>query len=188
MPKPEENSSLDEFKSKMSLIERPRILLTGAKAWEGSFNPDYSAHVPNGDWVTTDIEAGSGVDIVSDLQKLPAVLEETFDGVYCPATLEHIERPWCAMHEMSRCLKPGGFLFIDTHQTFPLHGYPHDYFRFSTEALNTLCFDSGLITVTSEYSGPCSIVPVSMDSVAVWNYVAKSYLNVSCCAVKPERD
>ena len=32
-------------------------------------------------------------------------------------------------------LKIGGRLFIQTHQTFHLHAYPSDYFRFSTEAL-----------------------------------------------------
>jgi len=37
-----------------------------------------------------------------------------------------------------RSLRKGGYLFIDTHQTFKLHGYPYDYYRFSREALESL--------------------------------------------------
>ena len=37
-----------------------------------------------------------------------------------------------------KALKVGGLIYIQTHQSFPLHGYPHDYFRFSREALASL--------------------------------------------------
>jgi hypothetical protein len=35
-------------------------------------------------------------------------------------------------------LRIGGVLFVQTHQSFPLHGYPLDYFRFSEDALASL--------------------------------------------------
>jgi hypothetical protein len=37
-----------------------------------------------------------------------------------------------------KSLKVGGLLFIQTHQAFPLHAYPYDYFRFSREAMSGL--------------------------------------------------
>ena len=37
-----------------------------------------------------------------------------------------------------KTLKIGGWLFLNTVQTFPLHSFPNDYFRFSTEALSAL--------------------------------------------------
>lgn len=185
LPEPKD-TALDVFKRLMAERTHPKILLTGAHVWEGSFQVDYTSHAPNARWVTTDITGN--VDIVTDLQKIPDEYAGTFDGIYCPATLEHIERPWCAIHEMVKCLKPNGVLFISTHQTFPLHGYPNDYFRFSTEALNVMCFDSGLHVVESAYSVPCTITPQDPESVNVWNTIAKSYLNVSVCAVKASQE
>jgi hypothetical protein len=54
------------------------------------------------------------------------------------STFEHIKYPHVATHELMKVLRIGGLLFIQTHQTFTLHAYPHDYYRFSTEALASL--------------------------------------------------
>jgi len=176
---------VDEFKRVMSTIESPKILLTGAKVWEGSVQPNHQLHVPHAQWITTDIEKGEGVDQVFDLQTIPKSFSNYFNGIYSQATLEHIERPWLAIHEMARSLKAGGVLCIGTHQTFPLHGYPNDYFRFSTEALSVMCKDSGLNVLCTAYDGPCTITPDSPESVLVWNKIATSFLGVSICAQKP---
>ena len=180
-------SILNTFQCKLadmqsSGIAEPLVLLTGAKVWPGSVNPSYRNHVPYAKWMTTDIESGDGVDIVADLQRIHEATDLKFDAIFSPATLEHIERPWTAMYAMSQILKPGGVLFLHTHQTFPIHGYPSDYFRFSTSALRTLCFDAGLEVIACEYDSPCTITP-SVD-VPVWNNVAESFLNVCVCAVK----
>lgn len=174
---------LDEFKKRVNgMPGNPTVLLTGAKEWADSFNPEHANHSPNATWIGTDIEAGKGVEIVADLQRIHEVTDRRFDAVFSPATLEHIERPWVAMHSMGQVLKPGGIFYLHTHQTFPIHGYPSDYFRFSTEALRTMCFDSGLDVVSCEYDSPCTITP--SPSIPVWNTVAESFLNVTVCAVK----
>lgn len=174
---------LSEFKSRVGNMEgKPSVLLTGAKPWEGSQHPDHSLKVPNAEWIGTDIEPGEGVDIVADLQRIHEVTDRRFDAVFSPATLEHIERPWVAIHAMREVLKPGGVLYLQTHQTFPLHGYPNDYFRFSIEALKTMCFDSRLEVVASGYDGPCVITPT--PAIPVWNPAAESFLNVTVCAVR----
>lgn len=139
-------------------------------------------HCQRGRWVGTDIEAGEGVEIVADLQTLWQQTDRRFDGILCPAVLEHIERPWVAVHSMAALLKPGGSLFIDTHQTFPLHGYPRDYFRFSCEALTVMATDSGLVVSASGYDSPCTITPTAP---VLWNPLAKAFLGVSLCARKP---
>lgn len=177
------NKPLDEFKRRLENVKPCRILCTGAKVWDGSVNPDHSRHVAHAEWVGTDIEGGDGVDIKCDLQRIDRDQDERFDGVFSPATLEHIERPWVAVIAMANVLKPGGILYIQTHQTFPIHGYPSDYFRFSEEAMKTMCYDAGLETVSSGYDGPCTITPP--PSCKVWNTLAQAYLNVTICAVKP---
>ena len=60
---------------------------------------------------------------------------EYFDAIISLSTFEHLKYPFLAAHEILKCLKLGGRLFVQTHQTFQLHAYPSDYFRFSTEAL-----------------------------------------------------
>ena len=160
--------------------------MTGAKVWEGSINVDRDEIAPHAIWVGTDIDDGDGVDIVGDLQELWRNVDKKFDAVFSQATLEHIERPWVAVHSRCSMLRPGGVLYIQSHHTFPIHGYPSDYFRFSDEALKVMVRDSGLIVIESGYSHPCFIKPP--EGMPAWNELAKSYLNVAVCAVKPHPD
>ena len=179
-----EESPLTVWKKQVSNIPNCKVLCTGTKIWPGSVNPVHSNHLPEATWKGTDIEGGEGVDIVADLHNIHEIVgRDSFDAIFSPATLEHVQRPWVALRSMAQVLRPGGGLFIQTHQTFPLHGYPHDYFRFSVEALITLCSDAGLRTIGYAYENPCTITPPS--EVTVWNHVAESYLNVCITAVKP---
>lgn len=176
-------TALDHFKLQMARVPHtPEILLCGAAPWDGNKSPDHTLHFCNAKWTTTDIEAGNGVDIVGDLQTLWQRCTRRFDGIFCQSVLEHIERPWTAIHSMSQLLRRGGLLYIGTHQTFPLHGYPKDYFRFSTDALIVMATDSGLTPEVWGYDNPCTITPAT--DITGWNPIAKSFLGVSICARK----
>ena len=81
-------------------------------------------------------------------------------------------------------LKPGGRVYVQTHFAFPLHAYPHDYWRFSREALETLFAEEhGFGKRTSFYQFPCSILS-EQDPVGIG---LKSYLNVGIVAEKGTR-
>ena len=87
------------------------------------------------DWRYTgmDILAGENVDVVGDAHQLSALLPHgRFDAVLSVAVWEHLAMPWKVATELNRVMAPGGIAFIFTHQTFPLHDEPWDYFRFST--------------------------------------------------------
>jgi hypothetical protein len=76
-----------------------------------------------------------------------------------------------------KILKIGGRILIETHQTYPLHGYKYDYFRFSREALESIFSNKMNFTkITSYFTNDCVIIP--HDKVSDWNNVAESYLNV----------
>lgn len=82
-------------------------------------------------------------DIVGDVMQL-SLPNETYDAVICLAVLEHVPRPWDAVKEMYRVLKPGGFLFLYIPFLSPYHampGYYGDYFRFTEDGIRSLCGD-----------------------------------------------
>jgi hypothetical protein len=100
--------------------------------------PTISRHLFPGaaEYIGTDFQAGLDVDVVADAHALSqSFAPEYFDGIVSLSTFEHLKYPFLAAHEILKCLKIGGRLFVQTHQTFQLHAYPSDYFRFSTEAL-----------------------------------------------------
>jgi SAM-dependent methyltransferase len=139
-------------------------------------------------YVMTDYQAGLDVDIVCDLHNTAGVFEnESFDVIVSCSTFEHFKYPQVVAHNLMKMLKVGGIIFIQTHQTYPLHGYKYDYYRFSREALKSI-FPStmGMNEVSSFFSNPCEIVPHEKRGNN-WNTVAESYLNV-CFVGKKEKE
>lgn len=170
------NIALNAWQQAMKEHPSPIILATGTKHWEGSPIENHSTNAPHGKWIGTDIDSGDGVDIVLDLCDI-GLAGSRFHGIFSPATLEHIKRPWLAMNAMAKSLLPNGHLYLQTHQTFPLHGYPNDYFRFSTEALHMMAIDAGFRpeSIVTCYEYPCKIV--QPPEITRWNTEAPSHLN-----------
>jgi hypothetical protein len=57
-----------------------------------------------------------------------------------------------------KALTISGLVFVQTHQSFPLHAYPNDYFRFSREALAGLFGTTmGCEVVATDYDFPAVI-------------------------------
>ena len=143
---------------------------------------DHFVNVPRENYLMIDVEAGRDVDLVADLHRLPPTLSERFSAVVAVAVFEHLERPWIAAAEIARILKPGGFCYIATHQCFPLHGYPSDFFRFSKEALSLIFEDAGLQVVEAAYEHRVQIATsddvVPLDFQDEWNARWPSYLTV----------
>lgn len=146
-------------------------------------------HVERADYVMADIAAGPDVDVVADLHQLPSEWTGRFDAFVAMAVFEHLARPWIAAQEVERVLAPGGVCYVSTHQTFPLHGYPKDFFRFSTEALALIFADAGLEVVAVCYQHRTKILlpphllqPEHLDS---WNQQFPSYTLVNLMAKKP---
>ena len=141
------------------------------------------------DYVRIDIEAGADVDVVADLHRLPEDWTNAFDGFIASAVFEHLERPWIAAQEVARVLRPGGLFLVSTHQSFPLHGYPSDFFRFSREALQLIFEDAGLTVSAADYQHRCAIVPpaglVAQGHLAGWNETFPSFILVEATGFKP---
>jgi SAM-dependent methyltransferase len=89
---------------------------------------------------TCDMFHGSDTDIVGDIHALP-IADNSYDCVFCTGTLEHVERPWDAVEELLRVLKPGGVVHIDVPFMQGYHADPTDYWRFTLDGLRLLCKD-----------------------------------------------
>jgi SAM-dependent methyltransferase len=137
----EPSSDLEaRFMARCAELRAPSVLELGTLQSVPGRSTMHRDWVPNAsEFLGTDIEAGPDVDIVADVHRLSEVVgEERFDVILSASTFEHLKYPSVAAHELMKVLRVGGQLYIQTHQSFPLHGYPHDYFRFSREALASL--------------------------------------------------
>lgn len=67
-----------------------------------------------------DYYPGENVDIVGDAHKLSSYFNETrqFDMIYSSACFEHFAMPWVVATEISKMLKTGGIVFVETHFSF----------------------------------------------------------------------
>jgi hypothetical protein len=148
------------FFARARAMEAPRILELGVKQAIAGRSTRKDHLFPNAaEYVGTDIEAGQDVDIIADVHRLTKYVgSEAFDVILTEAGFEHFKYPHLAAHEMMKTLRIGGLLFVQTHQTFPIHAVPFDYFRFSTDALRSL-FGSkmGMKIHTAAYASPAAI-------------------------------
>jgi SAM-dependent methyltransferase len=92
---------------------------------------------PGKQYVGSDMRPGMGVDKVLDLHDL-ALPPGVAGTVLCLDTLEHVEYPHRAVAEIHRILEPNGMVVITSVMNFHIHGYPHDYWRFTPEAFKSL--------------------------------------------------
>ncbi len=151
---------LDDFKARCSSLPAPRVLELGTARSIPTRSTKHADWVPNaGQYLGTDITPGPDVDIVADIHRLTQVIgEEQFDAIISCSSFEHFKYPHKAAHEIMKALRVGGIVFIQTHQTFPLHAYPYDYFRFSREALAGLFGTRmGFRVLATDYEFPARI-------------------------------
>lgn len=152
--------------------------------------PGRSTH--HGDWIPdgvshirSDFDDGADVDVLADCHHLDDVFgPASFDAVLAASVWEHLERPWVAADQLAHVTRSGGFVWVATHQTFPIHGYPSDYFRFSDVALASLFRDELWSDVRAGYSGRCRIIPPDEVARTNWNPGAPCWLHVSVIATR----
>lgn len=106
------------------------------------------------EYVGFDYYAGNNVDVVGDAHKLSTYFKsgEQFDLIYSSACFEHFAMPWVVANEITKLLKVGGLVFVETHFSFASHERPWNFFQFSDMALRVLfsqalgyeCLDAGM--------------------------------------------
>jgi len=84
----------------------------------------------------------ANLDYVAPLHDMP-IEDGTFDAVLCTQVLEHLEWPRESVKEMYRVLKPDGKLFMTVPMAHPEHQGPHDFFRYTSYGLESICKHAG---------------------------------------------
>ena len=176
-------ASRADFFAVLAQLQPARVLELGTRGWDGKPPKHNRERVkeacPQAQWIGVDVQDGDGVDVVCDAHYLSRRFPPChFDAFVACSTFEHLRRPWLVAQELAAIVRVGGIGFVETHQSFPLHGYPHDYFRFSREALAELFApDVGWWLLGSWYQYRCQVVPD--DVIPDWNKEAFGFLNVA---------
>jgi SAM-dependent methyltransferase len=148
-------------------VEGRSVLEVGALDVNGSPRPHIESLGP-ARYVGVDLAQGPGVDELCDVASLVARFGESeFDLVVSTEMVEHVLEWRRAFDQMKRVLRPGGLFVLTTRSKgFPLHGYPHDFWRYELEDMRTIFAD--FAAVIAERDSPEPGVFVSARKPLDW--------------------
>jgi methyltransferase family protein len=177
------NQALQRFLTRM-VASGARVLEVGARARSGLTR----RHLFDGcQYVGVDVLAGPNVDVVADAHWLTTQFSSEFDGVFSVSTFEHLMMPWKVATEINGVLKAGGWVFTQTHQTWPIHDAPWDFFRFSRDAWRGLFNEAtGFRIIAAEHAEAAVSTPLRQrtDNDATVLDRELGYLRSICLAEK----
>jgi SAM-dependent methyltransferase len=78
------------------------------------------------------------IDVICDICHMTPIEDNSIGLVLLLESLEHIEQPQMALHEIFRILKPGGLLILTTVMALGIHRCPKDYWRFCPDGIESL--------------------------------------------------
>lgn len=137
-------------------------------------------------YVGLDILPGPNVDVVGDAHELAkAFPRERFAAAFSVSVFEHLAMPWKAVIELNRVLAPGALVFTGTHQTWPMHEEPWDFWRFSPHSWQTLYNAATGFELVEAVAGDwASIYPNRPNAITRYLPLQPAYLGAGAIARK----
>jgi SAM-dependent methyltransferase len=120
----------------------PRVVIIGGGAIGSGINQLYAEQ--SIELIGFDIYASPNTTFVADAHRIP-LADESVDGVWIQAVLEHVLDPAVVVSEIRRILKPGGTVFADTPFIQHVHEGAYDFTRFTLSGHRWLFRDFALI-------------------------------------------
>ncbi len=135
-----DKNQLNWVKKNADIVLGP-ILEVGSKDY--GHTPDYRSLFPNFEYIGVDIAEGKGVDCVLNLMdEFKSINEKLgrkkFKTAICNSLLEHCLNPFKVSHNLELLLDQDGIVFVSVPFAWRIHGYPSDYWRFTSEAVKVL--------------------------------------------------
>lgn len=110
----------------------------------GCGDSPYRSLFPNANYKRADLEDKADLDYVVRPGTPLEAPDATFDLILSSQVLEHVHDPAAYFRDCLRMLKPGGRLVATTHGSYPDHGGPHDYQRWTPWGMDRDVKASGL--------------------------------------------
>lgn len=131
-------------------------------------------------WMLDSDRGAKGLNrtILCDITDCPEGADMLFDVTFSHGVLEHVRKPWNAFKQIGQMTRTGGLSLHMVPWSYQYHATPHDYFRFSHEALSSLMEDNGFRVLESGYdvcSKPAemtAIIDEHMDTIILSYVVA----------------
>ncbi len=147
-------------------IQNGLVVDIGGRDVNGSLRSFFETK--NMKFVCIDMEADKSVDIViKPGEKLPFE-DGSVDLIVSTSCFEHDPCFWLTFKEMTRIIKPSGYIYINAPTTGPYHCYPGDNWRFYSDAGQALAFWSGK-QISNETIYPVKVVETFNVIGDVWN-------------------
>lgn len=124
---------------KMEGVKKILDLGCGVKPYESLF-PSVEKYVG------FDVESHPRVDVVGFNWDLP-FQENEFDALISTQVLEHTAKITETVQEIRRVVKNGGLIYVSVPLTFPEHGIPYDFYRFTRYGLMEVFKDFEIIEI-----------------------------------------
>jgi SAM-dependent methyltransferase len=119
-------------------------------------------------FICIDMESDPSVDIiVPPGEKLPFE-DGSVDLIVSTSCFEHDPCFWLTFKEMTRVIKPTGYIYINAPTSGPYHCYPGDNWRFYSDAGQALAYWSGK-QISNETIYPVKVVETFNVVGEVWN-------------------
>jgi SAM-dependent methyltransferase len=119
-------------------------------------------------FISVDMVSHKSIDIViKPGEKLPFETG-TIDLIVSTSCFEHDPCFWLTFKEMTRIVKPDGFIYINAPTSGPYHCHPGDNWRFYSDAGQALSYWSG-IQISNEDVYPVKVVETFNVLGDVWN-------------------
>jgi SAM-dependent methyltransferase len=120
------------------ILDKPNISILELGSRSVISNSVVRSAFPTAAHVGFDFHQGPNVDIVGDAHSMASYFDKSFDAIISLAVFEHLACPWIVAEECAKLLKPGGYVFVETHFSFSMHELPWHFYQFSHKALESL--------------------------------------------------
>ena len=155
------------------------MLEIGSRARSGITRREYCP--PGWTYVGCDVVEGDNVDVVADAHVLSTLFPAGhFGAAFSVSVFEHLLMPWKVAIELNAVLRDGAPCLIMTHQTWPMHDQPWDFWRFSSDAWAAL-FNArtGFEIIATALAEPAYIIPAYLHPVTDFAPTPQGYLSSS---------